>query len=201
MFVQLQRVRIAILICSMCFAAGAVSAGTKELSRAIFNTMPLTEDHPSIEARRRFALALEAYFENLDSRLPRLSPKNREWVQGEIEAGAERYERVINSEEYALLWLNRKPRQCLNTIQKVIDSYETEKTRQFEMFYWVRLLNCFYDFDDFMVYLDIANIPYNDAANQHIQIPHVASFTATNTIVNRIVPTAMSETMGWTFGN
>ena len=196
---QLQSVRIVILIFSMFCAAEAANAATKELTRAIFSTEPLTEEFPNVEARKGFALAIEAYFENLDSRLPRLSPGEQEWIQGELEAGGDRFNRAIDSKEFALKWLSAKAGLCLNTIRKVVGSYETEQARQFEMFYWVYMINCFDDSDDIMIYLDIANMPYNDAANQHIQVAHFSSLT--DTIVNRLVPTAMAETMDWAIGN
>ena len=114
-------------------------------------------------------------------------------------AQGDRLNRALNSKEYALWSLNRHTDLCLDTIHKVIGSFETKQSRQIEMFHWVKMINCYDGTDDISIYLDRAGIYYNDTADQHIQTP--IGNIEQQIIVNKVAPMAMAETMGWSFGN
>ena len=187
------------LIASICIASGAANAATKELTKAIFAVIPWDENEPDTETRKRFAVAIEAYWANFSARVPRLSPKEQEWIEGEMAAQGDRLNRAINSKEYALWSLNRHTDLCLDSIRNVARSFETEQSQQLEMFYWVKMINCYDGTNDLTIYLDRADLPYNDDADRHVQTP--ISNTTQQIIVNKVAPMAMAETMGWSFGN
>jgi len=195
---HLRKVLIPIFVASAWIVAGAASAATKELTRAVFSAIPWDEKEPDAVARRRFAVAIEAYWANFNARVPRLSPKEQEWIEGELAAQGDRLNRALNSKEYALWSLNEHTDLCLDTIRNVIGSFEPEQSRQVEMFYWVKMINCYNGTNDLTIYLDRADIPYNDKADQHVQM--ALSNIAQQTIVNKVVPMAMAEAMGWSFG-
>lgn len=199
MEMQLRKVSIPIFIASTWIAAGSTNAATKELTKAIFAVIPWDENEPDAETRRRFAVAIEAYWANFNARIPRLSPKEQEWIEEELAAQGDRLNRALNSKEYALRFLNRHTDLCLDTIRNVIGTFETEKSRQAEMFYWVKMINCYDGSNVLTIYLDRADIPYNDDADQHVQTP--ISNIQQQIIVNKVTPMAMAETMGWSLGN
>ena len=191
------RVLIPFFIATLWITAGTAGAATKELTRAVFAAIPWDENEPNAEARMRFAEAIEAYWVNFDARIPRLSPKEQEWVKEEIAAGGERIKRAVNSKEYAIGSLNRHTDLCLDSIHNVIDSFETEQSQKVEMFYWVKMINCYDGTNDLAVDLDRAGIPNNDGIDQHILTP--MSNMVQQTIVNKVIPMAMGKTMGWSF--
>lgn len=178
---------------------GNAPAATKELTKAIFSVIPWDENAPDFDMRRRFAEAIEAYWENFDSRVPRLSPQEQEWMQAELSSQGDRLNRALSSDEYALWSLNRHADLCLGTIRNVLGAMTNEQSRQVEMFYWLKMVNCYDGTGDLTIYLDQASIPYNDRADQQIQIP-IGNMTQ-HIIVNKVAPMAMAETMDWTFDN
>jgi len=175
------------------------SAATKELTRAIFSTIPWEEEVPDFDMRLRFAQAIKAYWENFDSRVPRLSPQEQEWIKEQLSSPGDRLNRALNTDEYAIWSLNKHTDLCLDTISNVLEAMANEQTRQVEMFYWLKMVNCYDGSSDLTIYLDRAGIPYNDQADQHIQTP--LSNLTQQIIVNKMATTAMAETMGWTFDN
>ena len=174
-------------------------AATKELSRAILSTIPWEEESPGFDMRLRFAQAIKAYWDNFDARVPRLSPQEQEWIREELDSQGDRLDRALNTDEYAIWSLNRHTDLCLDTINSVLEAMASERTKQVEMFYWLKMVNCYDGTGDLTFYLDRAGIPYNDQADQHIQTP-VSNLTQ-QIIVNKVASTAMAETMGWTYDN
>jgi len=89
---------------------------------------------------------------------------------------------------------------CLKIVSRVIQSFESEggqgsKFQKSEMLNWVLLVNCYDGTNDMESNLSTAGIPYDDKTGESIQTPignHVQ-----RTIVNKVVPAAMAETMGW----
>ncbi|WP_122073049.1 hypothetical protein [Pseudophaeobacter sp. EL27] len=180
-------------------ATGGAGAATKDLRNAVFSTVPLGLASPNAEQRLAFAEAIQKYWENFNARVPRLSPSDREWIEAEMGAQGDRVERALKSEEYAIWSLNAHVDVCLSTVGQVINSFETEQTKQTEMFFWLQLINCYNGSDDVRIYLHRAGIPYNDDSDQHVQTPD-RSLTQT-IIVNQVAPAAMVETMDWSSRN
>lgn len=194
----LRQVLIPILIVIAWAATGAASAATKELTKSLFAAIPWNENAPDVEARRRFADAIEAYWKNFNSRVPRLSPNERERIEAEMSAQDGRLERALNSKEFAIWSINRHADLCLEIIHSVVNSFESEQSQQLEMFYWLKMVNCYDGTNDLTLYLDRAGIPYNDDEGRNIQIP--VGNIMQGIIVNKVAPMAMAETMDWSFG-
>jgi len=58
------------------------SASTFELDKAVIGaTFPKVEDK---NARKALAVALIAFWQNFNSRIPRISPSEEAWLQGEM---------------------------------------------------------------------------------------------------------------------
>lgn len=95
-------------------------AGTKDLQIAIFQVIPFGgEPYVSIETRKEIVAALKSYWQNFDSRVPRLSPSERQWMNGELGARGERAVRVLDSKEYALFSLSRDVGDCLKSLDRL----------------------------------------------------------------------------------
>lgn len=180
-------------------ASSAGNAATKELLQAITTSIPWEENSPDLGQRTQLAQAIQRYWVEFDKRVPRLSPKEKEWIEGEMASQGDRLTRAFNSVEFALFSINRQTDTCLETIKNVISTQEAGGVRQAEMFHWVKMLNCYDGSGDLTIYLERAAIPYNDDAGEGIQLLY-SSFVQ-DLIVNRVVPSAMAETMGWTIEN
>lgn len=178
---------------------GQTSAATRDLILAVNTVIPWAENAPNFATRREFAEAIEAYWEKFDARVPRLSPTEKEWIETELSSEGERLSRAVNSTEYAIWSLNSHTDLCLNTVRSVLDAMAKEKTSEVEMFYWLKMVNCYNGTDDLTNYLNQAGIPFNDKAGQHLQIP--ISNVTQHIIVNKVAPMAMAETMEWTLGD
>lgn len=184
-----------LLLSVLALDGTATHAATKDLTKAIFAAIPWEVQAPDLDQRIRFAKAIEAYWVDFDGRVPRLSPKEREWIEGELAAQGERLTRALNSTEYALWSLNRHSDECLETIRNVISSQSADTIRQAEMFFWVKMVNCYDGTSDLTYYLERAGIPFNDDGGAHIQV--ALSNVTQNIIVNKAALTAMGEAMGW----
>lgn len=184
-----------LLLLLSAFAGTTSNAATKDLTKAIFVAIPWDVQAPDLNQRTAFAKAIEAYWVDFDARVPRLSPKEIEWIEGELAAQGERLTRALNSTEYAIWSLNRHSDDCLETIRNVISSQSADGIRQAEMFFWVKMVNCYDGTSDLNYYLERAGIPFNDDAGKHIQV--ALSNVTQNIIVNKAALTAMAETMQW----
>lgn len=180
-------------------ASSAGHAATKDLLQAIITSIPWEEKSPDLVQRTQLAQAIQRYWVEFDTRVPRLSPKEKEWIEGEMASQGNRLTRAFNSVEFALYSINQQTDTCLDTIKNVINAQEAGGVHGAEMFHWVKMLNCYDGSGDLMIYLERAAIPYNDDAGEGIQLSY--SNFVHNIIVNKVVPSAMAETMGWTIEN
>lgn len=111
-----------------------VTAATKELSQNIYSVIGWENTSPSIETRRNFAVAIQEYWIEFEQRVPRLSPSEKEWIEGELSASGKRQSRAFESREFALRSLNKHTDVCLSNIEKVLASQEFETKQQLEIF-------------------------------------------------------------------
>jgi hypothetical protein len=175
----------------------AENMSSKEALQSILPTIPHDVEYPDLGQRKSFALAIEVYWVDFDRRIPRLSPNEIAWVESELAGPFERLDRVINSKEYAIRWLNNRTDTCLRNIRNVLQSYNSDQAKQTEMLYWLQMLNCYDGTGDEEIYLRRASIPHNDDAGQHVQVFR-AGGVVQGIIVNKVASAAMAETMGWT---
>ena len=69
---------------------------------------------------------------------------------------------------------------------------------QTEMFYWVKLINCYDGTSDVQYYLKRASISeYNHLAPDETHVSVFASNIVQSTLVNDVNTMAMAEAMGW----
>jgi len=181
---------------ALAFLIGAspILAGTEELESAIMQTIDWDQIMVPLDSRQETTKAIQAYWQDFDNRVPRLSPAEVEYVETELGGSNERVNRVLNSREYALWKLNQTVDGCITAIQSVIKSQQDNS--EAEMFFWLKVLNCYNQTEDTMIYLQQADLS-NGRRDGAFKM-RVAGIVQSR-IVNYIAPSAMANTMGWTF--
>ena len=185
---------VAIAIVSFALPA---AAGTKELSQEVFKHVNWGDPYVDRTNRLEIAFALMAYWQNFDARIPRLSPTERSWLEEEISSTeTERIGRAIQLPEYGLWSIARHTVECLASLSGIIETAEAE--HDLEMFYWLKMVNCYHDADELQRLLKIAKLSdgRHDGAFDTFM-----NDTFRGVLVNRITPSAMADTMGWTLSN
>ncbi len=177
----------------MIVNASPMLAGTKELESAVMQTIDWDQLMVPLEGRQETAEAIEAYWLNFDNRVPRLSPAEIEYVETELAGSNERVNRVLKSREYALWSLGDTIDGCTKAIQSVLQSQQDNS--DVEMFFWLKVLNCYHQTELTMHYLHLADLS-NGRSDGAFKM-QVASIVQSR-IVNYIAPSAMANTMGWT---
>lgn len=174
-------------------SASPILAGTEELESAIMQTIDWDRVMVPLENRQRTAEAIQAYWQDFDKRVPRLSPAEVEYVETELGGSTERVTRVLNSREYAPWSLSQTVDVCTTAIHSVLQSQQDNS--EGEMFFWLKVLNCYHQTEDTMIYLqraDLSNGRHDGAFKMRF------ANIVESRIVNYIAPSAMADTMGWT---
>lgn len=174
-------------------SASPIQAGTEELESAIMQTIDWDQVMVPLESRQETAEAILAYWQDFDSRVPRLSPAEVEYVETELGGSNERMNRVFNSREFALWRLSQTVDGCITAIQSVLQSQQDNS--DVEMFFWLKVLNCYNETEDTMIYLQRAELS-NGRSDGAFKMQ--AAGIVRSQIVNYIAPSAMANTMGWT---
>ncbi len=179
---------------AVAFMANAAGSTPLELESAILQSFPFDEKVPTLEQREKMVRAVLAYWVDFDQRVPRLSPTEDEWLKAELSTTGERLTRAINSNEYALWRLALHADACIESSNAILDSQLSPEKKDGEMFYWVKLINCYDDTESLVVYLQTAGLS-NGKYDGPVSLS--GSGLILNRIVNQVIPAAMAETMGW----
>ena len=189
---------------TVAIAAEAAQAGTRELSDAVLRVIGWDEQSPNRDERLRFARAIEAYWVDFEQRVPRLSPRERDWLEAELDntPGA-RLTKALNSPEYGLYWVRRRSELCLTTVRKAINAITNPELHETEMFYWLKMVNCYDGSNDTYRYLRQAGVPATNDFSYEGTDKVYAQWTniEEDIIVNKVAAAAMAETMGWTLSD
>lgn len=170
-------------------------ASNKQLEGAVLKEIPYAESpYVSLEVREKYANVLLAYWKDFDSRVPRLSPSEADWIKQETRTSGERLERAINSREYALFSLSISVGTCLSSLDNLISVYSDPVQAETEMFFWLGMVKCYSNVDGMIRDLHRAELS-NGRADGSFHI--VGSWLVINTLLDKVVPSAMADTMGW----
>jgi site-specific DNA-methyltransferase (adenine-specific) len=94
-----------------CFSLTSAQsfASTEELERPIYKVIPFSgEPYVSLDVRQAYVRVLIAYWSSFDSRVPRLSPAESDWIEQELGAQGERLTRSCPW-AWCRLWLRWSP--------------------------------------------------------------------------------------------
>lgn len=186
-----RKILVAFVLCIS--TTGGVCASTLELERAVYRVIDWRDIQVSSDIRLNVASALLAYWRHFDERVPRLSPNEREWVIGELGATGERLKHAVNSREFALYQLKEHTSRCRNNANVLVN--EISSSGQFEMFRWSKMINCYTNDHDLLIYLRTSGLSNGDRDGQ---VTMQLSGMILGQIVNIVLPSAMADTMGWT---
>jgi hypothetical protein len=171
-------------------------ASTKELESAIYKVIPFGgEPYVSLDTRKAYVEALQAYWNDFDRRVPRLSPSENEWLKNELEAQGERLTRAINSREYALFSLSHDVENCVSSLNLLTAAYADSAQAQMEMFLWLGMAKCYSNIDGMIENLHRAGLSDGKFDGSFYA---VGSSLIMSVLLDKVTPSAMADTMGWT---
>ncbi|WP_209508269.1 hypothetical protein [Ruegeria sp. HKCCSP335] len=126
---------LVLITCITAFGHSAW-AGTVELNRAVYQVIPFDMTSPNVDKRLEFAQAIEAYWADLNQKVPRLSPKEIEWLEGELaNTPGPRFTKAINSPEYGFYMVEQKIDLCLENVRNVIEAINMPERNEIEMYF------------------------------------------------------------------
>lgn len=181
---------------------GFSSQSTFDLQVKIFKAIDEEAGLPEKGQRLRFARAIEAYWKAVENVIPKLSPRERSWLEGEMEGDIARELAAQSRPEYGLWYVERVLAVCLRSSAGLVESLsEGGPNEEYEMIHWLGLLNCYSDPEDVYDMLAqggvaVVSIPYGTADGRLSFNVGIAK-AARDRIVNFALPAAISDIMGW----
>jgi hypothetical protein len=180
----------------ICFGVEASAYTSLDAARRAYQAVPFSTFYASREQRVVMAEALRDYWADFDNRLPRLSPKELEWIAGEMDTtDTVRLGRLMQMKEFDLWTLGNLADQCTAATENLLAALNTEGLNETEMFHWTKVANCYHQSDGSIFrHLQGAGLDdKGDAEDGHTLDPLLLS-----RILNVIIPSSMADTMGWT---
>lgn len=154
-----------LLVAMILVAPSAVSAGTEALQRAALPEGAWQPGPLPVAKRRQMAVGLEAYWRDVTNRIPRLTPAEKAWVEGEFSStDSARLVSAMGKREGALHLALDTSEFCLNAYSAVIKTVGRGATA--EALAWVHSLRCYTSTGDLPQHLYRAGLisqPRNDA--------------------------------------
>ncbi|CUK19858.1 hypothetical protein RUE5091_04438 [Ruegeria denitrificans] len=111
-----------------------------------------------------------------------------------------RLNKALNSPEYGLYMVAQKIDLCLENVNGVIESISVPEQNEVEMFFWLKMINCFDGSNSTFRYLQQANIQVTSDPFYEGTDKIYAGWTniEQDIIVNKVTVRAMADAMGWT---
>ena len=187
---------VAAIAAFMALGSVESSASTKELESAVYKVIPVDGGfYVSLNTRKAYVNAMLVYWNDFNSRVPRLSPSEINWIEQETSAQGDRLTRVINSHEYALFSLSRDIDNCVSSLVKLNAGYENSAQAEYEMFLWLGMAKCYSKIDGMMANLQRAVLSDGRFDGAFYAL---GSSLIMDALLGKVIPSAMSDTMKWT---
>ncbi|MDG4650200.1 hypothetical protein P6F26_17265 [Roseibacterium sp. SDUM158017] len=178
------------VVCSL--PLGPASASDGHHAQQILQAIQYEISYVPEGQRQAVASALRDYWLHFESRVPRLSPSELAWIEGELNASGERMARALGTREYSLWTLSQIVASCLERLDQIFLSLGSET----EMFHWVQLGTCLDEhqrLNQALHHAGLSNGRYDGSFNLN------ALDFAHDAVLQSIAPSAMADTMGWSF--
>ena len=121
---------------------GAAQASTEELLRGLMQTMNYTSQSMPAAERRAFAVAGVAYWKSFDSRIPRNSPADDAWLDGEMNTtDSERIGRMAMSPQFSLRELVQMSETCVQVHELLVEHIGADRAT--ELYLWLKASHCY----------------------------------------------------------
>lgn len=181
----------------LCWASSAVAFTNIDTARQAYTAVPFSEFYAEIENRNNMATAINRYWKDFNARVPRLSPSELIWITNELDTNdSVRIGRVTKTHEYHIWELGNLADQCVTAVDGLMRSFQTQDLKQTEMFHWSKVASCYHKSNSGIFHhLQEAGLHQNADQNDGFMFDHIIL----SRILNVIIPSAMADTMGWTF--
>lgn len=148
--------RIVIVVLACCFAVPA-TASTLELDRALMSATHFGMAPMGVADRKALAQAGLAYWESFDSRIPRNSPAEADWLKKEMSTtDTARISRLTATSEYALWALSQTSTLCVDLFRSANELVGLGAFN--ELYSWTKTLGCYGSRSDLLFYLKQAGL-------------------------------------------
>lgn len=135
----------------------AAFASTADLDRVVLVSIPLTQGNLTPTERRDIAEQSLAYWKSFDSRVPRISPADRKWLEKELSTtDTKRLSRAVNTPQYALSEVEFQASNCMDLFEKLVPAVGSDKF--LEMYLWLKTVSCYAKADQTGQYLQQAGL-------------------------------------------
>ena len=184
---------IALLVASPSVAAAFTSL---DIARRVNSSVTFGEIYVDASQRKTMALAAEEYWADFDKKLPRLSPAELKWVEGELDTSeSSRLARIMNTKEFNLWSLANVVDNCKASISRLLGSQNDPALASSEMFNWLKVANCYRESENSIRdSLNGAGFPQESG----VIVGYALDNMILGNILNVVIPSAMADTMGWT---
>ena len=186
-----------LLVALLGVSPSAAAAFTSlDIARRVYSSFTFGEIYIGASQRKTMALAAEEYWADFDKKLPRLSPKEQKWVEGELDTSeSSRLSRIMGTKEYNIWSLANMVDDCKASIARLIGSQNDPALASSEMFNWLKVANCYRESSGTIFqHLNGAGFPQASDA----MVGYGLDNLILGNILNVVLPSAMADTMGWT---
>lgn len=174
--------------------AGAYT--TLEPAKRVIQAVPFSEFYATRDQRVEMAAGIVEYWEDFNSRLPRLSPSELEWLTTELHTtDIVRLGRAYQTREFHLWQLANLADQCTSAANNLVAALNTAAQYDTEMFHWTKVASCYHESDGSIFdHLRAARLDETSDEKDGFLLDHMIL----SKVLNVIIPSAMVDTMGWT---
>ena len=160
-----------------------------------YSAVPFSNIYANKEQRAEMALAIQAYWQDFDNRLPRLSPKELEWISNELDTtdGA-RLSRAVQSHEYAFWELASLADQCTAAADGLVTASNDMALEDTEMFHWSKVANCYHQSSG-AIFEHLRAVGLDTSSD--VNDGHTVDNLLLTRILTVILPSSMVDVMGW----
>jgi len=147
------------LISALMLIAGVIPAhaSTSSLDNQVIQAIQLSNFTFTADDRITLARSALKYWESFDSRIPRNSPEDQKWLEGELSVtDMTRINRAVASPQYARMQLTTLSTTCVDLFQNLPNTIG--KNRLNEAYFWLKIVQCYAHPDATLNYLRTAGI-------------------------------------------
>lgn len=121
--------------------ADPAQASTADLDMAVLRSLRLPQTSITSSERRDIAQRSLAYWKSFESRVPRNSPADRQWLDEELATtDSTRLTRAVNTPQYALSQLEALSTNCAKVFEKLEAAVGTDRFE--EAYLWLKTVQC-----------------------------------------------------------
>jgi hypothetical protein len=119
-----------------------------EAARRAYSAIPFSEFHANREHRKEMAEGVVEYWQDFNSRLPRLSPAELAWLTTELDTtDVARLNRASQTREFHFWELANLADQCMPAAINLLAAFDTPDHNETEMFHWTKVAICYHQSD------------------------------------------------------